>query len=135
MNTIGIGYPWRFQNFRKTDGYANQLLDGIWLRGPYLHNGSVPTLRDLLKPANERATAGVPARGNDVYDWANVGFDSTTPTDGARTYFEFDTKLRGNSNAGHNYGTKLPPADRDALLEYLRRPFDRTPARRKGRPA
>ena len=42
----------RFSHFRKTNGYANLPLDGIWLRGPYLHNGSVPTLRALLPPAN-----------------------------------------------------------------------------------
>jgi len=36
--------------FRKTFGYANMPLDGLWLRAPYLHNGSVPTVRDLLEP-------------------------------------------------------------------------------------
>ena len=44
MNTIGEGKPWRFSHFRKTEGYANMPLDGMWLRAPYLHNGSVPTL-------------------------------------------------------------------------------------------
>ena len=48
MNTIGTGKPWRFSHFRKTNGYASMPLDGIWLRAPYLHNGSVPTLRALL---------------------------------------------------------------------------------------
>ena len=38
----------RFQHFAKTNGYANVPLDGIWARAPYLHNGSVPTLADLL---------------------------------------------------------------------------------------
>ena len=118
MNTWGQGYPWKFTHFQKTDGYANQPLDGIWLRGPYLHNGSVPTLRDLLKPPGERPKKF--RRGNDVYDWANVGFDSTTPSEGARTYFEFDTTKPGNGNAGHTYGIGLPPADKDALLEYLK---------------
>ncbi|MGH9370952.1 MAG: cytochrome c, partial [Vicinamibacterales bacterium] len=42
MNTIGEGKPWRFSHFRKTNGYANMPLDGLWLRAPYLHNGSVP---------------------------------------------------------------------------------------------
>ena len=46
--------PCRFRHFRKTYGYANMPLDGIWLRAPYLHNGSVPTLRDLLEPAAKR---------------------------------------------------------------------------------
>ena len=41
MNTIGRGRPWAFRRFRKTNGYANMPLDGIWLRAPYLHNGSV----------------------------------------------------------------------------------------------
>ena len=44
----------RFRNFRKTYGYANMPLDGLWLRAPYLHNGSVPTLRDLLEPVAQR---------------------------------------------------------------------------------
>jgi mono/diheme cytochrome c family protein len=118
MNTIGLGYKWRFENFRKTDGYANQLLDGIWLRGPYLHNGSVPTLRALLNAPAARPKKF--RRGNDVYDWADVGFDSTTATEGARAYFEFDTTKTGNGNFGHTYGTELPAPAKDELLEYLK---------------
>ncbi|MCY1059387.1 hypothetical protein [Nannocystis sp. SCPEA4] len=45
---IGADRPWRFHHFRRTDGYANMPLDGLWARAPYLHNGSVPSLRDLL---------------------------------------------------------------------------------------
>jgi len=62
----------RFSHFRKTGGYANLPLDGIWLRAPYLHNGSVPTLRDLLEPAAKRPALFY--RGYDVYDPAKVGF-------------------------------------------------------------
>ena len=51
QSTLYAGYDWRFKHFRKTFGYANMPLDGLWLRAPYLHNGSVPTLRDLLEPA------------------------------------------------------------------------------------
>ena len=118
MNTIGLGLPWRFNHFRKTDGYANQPLDGLWLRAPYLHNGSVPTLRDLLKRPADRPK--VFRRGSDVYDWVNVGFDSTTAAEGGRTYTEYDTQGRGNGNGGHTYGVDLPPADKDALLEFLK---------------
>ena len=75
-NQYGL-YPesqYRFTHFRKTNGYANHPLDGIWLRGPYLHNGSVPTLRDLLD-APERRPA-VFYRGYDVFDQVKVGFVS-----------------------------------------------------------
>ena len=58
--------PYRFTHFRKTNGYANHPLDGIWLRGPFLHNGSVPTLRDLLEPPERRPK--VFYRGYDVFD-------------------------------------------------------------------
>ena len=44
-------YPARFSHFRKTFGYANMPLDGLWLRAPYLHNGSVPDLASLLEPS------------------------------------------------------------------------------------
>ena len=49
-NAYGEGYSWKFANFRKTAGYTSVPLDGIWLTSPYLHNGSVPTLADLLEP-------------------------------------------------------------------------------------
>jgi hypothetical protein len=116
MNTIGEGRPWRFNHFRKTNGYANMPLDGIWLRAPYLHNGSVPTLRALLFPEERPA---VFYRGYDVYDWTNVGFVSGGPEAEAGGV-RYDTSLKGNSNAGHVYGSKLSSADRVALLEYLK---------------
>ena len=55
QGNLYAGFPQeRFTRFRKTNGYANMPLDGIWLRAPYLHNGSVPTVRDLLEPAEKR---------------------------------------------------------------------------------
>src|SRR5690606_10094838 len=108
----------RFRHFRKTRGYANQPLDGLWLRGPYLHNGSVPTLRDLLEPATNRPP--VFYRGYDVIDRKRVGFISDVPREGNRQYFRFDTSLPGNGNHGHEgaeYGTELPAADKDAIVE------------------
>jgi hypothetical protein len=96
-------------------------LDGIWLRAPYLHNGSVPTLRALFEPAADRPP--VFYRGNDVYDQKNVGFVSEDATRGELKFFRYDVSLPGNSNAGHEgryYGTTLAPADKDALVEYLK---------------
>ena len=114
-------YPessYRFTHFRKTRGYANHPLDGIWLRAPYLHNGSVPTLRDLLNPAEQRPAAFY--RGYDVYDRLRVGFVSNVGEERGRTFFHYDTTLPGNSNAGHEYGTSLPDADKQAIVEYLK---------------
>jgi mono/diheme cytochrome c family protein len=116
MNTIGTGRPWKFSHFRKTDGYANMPLDGVWLRAPYLHNGSVPTLRALLFPEERPA---VFYRGYDVYDWARVGFIVEGP-EAEKAGTRFDTALRGNANTGHAYGSDLPAADREALIEFLK---------------
>lgn len=122
--TLYAGYPHRFQHFRKTWGYANMPLDGIWLRAPYLHNGSVPTLRDLLEPAAARPT--VFTRGSDVYDPARVGFAAIDPPSappGGAPLFRYDTRIPGNGNEGHEgraYGTELSAADKDALVEYLK---------------
>ena len=112
------GYPWRFSHFKKTNGYANMPLDGIWLRGPYLHNGSVPTLRDLLEAPENRPR--VFYRGYDVIDRERVGFISTVAREGGKRYFEFDTSLAGNGNGGHLYGINLAPAEKDALVEYMK---------------
>ncbi len=111
----------RFSHFRKTFGYANMPLDGLWLRAPYLHNGSVPTLRDLLEPSARRPTTFY--RGYDVYDQAKVGFVSTRDEENGRLYFKFDTAVAGNSNSGHEgkpYGTDLPTGEKEALVEYLK---------------
>ncbi len=98
-------------------GYIALQLDGVWLRGPYLHNGSVPNLRDLLEPAEKRAS--IFYRGYDVYDPENVGFVTQGPN-AARFGWRFDTSVRGNGNKGHEYGTDLVPQEKEALLEYLK---------------
>lgn len=98
-------------------GYIAVHLDGIWLRAPYLHNGSVPTLRDLLKPADQRPA--VFYRGYDVFDKENVGFVSQG-SDAERTGTKHDTSLKANGNMGHEYGTNLNEDDKNALLEYLK---------------
>jgi hypothetical protein len=114
-------YPnsrYRFVHFRKTNGYANQPLDGIWARAPYLHNGSVPTLRDLLEPPEKRPA--VFFRGYDLYDRKNVGFVSNVADADGRRFFRYDTKIAGNGNGGHLYGIKLSANEKDALVEYMK---------------
>ncbi|HEX2685995.1 MAG TPA: hypothetical protein VHN14_05230 [Kofleriaceae bacterium] len=117
QNTLGTGYPWKLSHFRKTGGYANAPLDGVWLRSPYLHNGSVPTLRALLFPDERPAQF---YRAYDVFDFANVGYASSGP-EAEKLGWKYDTTVRGNSNAGHLYGTKeLTPQDKEDLLEYMK---------------
>jgi len=120
--TLYAGYEERrFRRFRKTYGYSSMPLDGLWVRAPYLHNGSVPTLRDLLEPAAQRPTLFY--RGNDLYEPSRMGFVSNVADEGGRRYFRFDTSVPGNSNQGHEgaaYGTTLAPDEKDAIVEYLK---------------
>lgn len=103
--------------------YKARPLDGIWATAPYLHNGSVPTLMDLLLPAAQR-----PARfrmGTREYDPVNVGYRTTADAPGNSFAFETvgadGTPIPGNGNAGHEYGTAaLGPAERKQLVEYLK---------------
>ena len=100
-------------------GYDATAVGGIWLRGPYLHNGSVPSLRDLLEPQAQRRPTFFP--GNDVIDPENLGFLSNAEEEpGRRKFQRYDTTKPGNSNAGHLYGTALSRSEKDALLEYLK---------------
>ena len=121
LGSVYAGYPWRFTGFRKTFGYANLPLDGLWLRGPYLHNGSVPTVRDLLEPAANRPKSF--CRGYDVIDRQKLGFIADVCEEGTRKYFRYDTTVEGNGNAGHEgkaYGTDLPADEKAALVEFLK---------------
>lgn len=118
-------------------GYVALQLEGVWLRGPYLHNGSVPTLRALLEPPALRPRSFY--RGYDVLDRVNVGFVSTrcagdeaelpsSTTPGTTQWgcmpshegWLYDTAQRGNGNGGHLWGTELPADAKAALLEYLK---------------
>jgi len=110
--------PYRFSHFRKTNGYANHPLDGIWLRAPYLHNGSVPTMRDLLEPPESRPKAFY--RGYDVFDQVKLGFVSDVAEADGQVFTRYDTSVRGNANTGHIYGTTLSDDDKRAIVEYLK---------------
>ncbi len=118
LEELFAGTPYQFRHFRKTGGYANLPLDGLWLRGPYLHNGSVPTLAALLQAPNERPKAFV--RGMDVLD-PKGGFvaPDCDPAEPRADGFCFDTTLPGNGSGGHAYGVDLADAEKADLLAYL----------------
>jgi hypothetical protein len=112
-------FDWGFDQFQgDTGGYVALALDGVWARAPYLHNGSVPSLRDMLESVENRPKTFY--RGYDVYDSQNVGFVSNVPSKGGRQFSAYDTALPGNGNGGHLYGTDLPAAEKSALIEYLK---------------
>lgn len=104
-------------------GYKANPIEGMWSSPPFLHNGSVPNLYDLLTPAAERPKTFFVGR---EYDPVRVGID----TSGNSGTFEFDTSLIGNSNAGHSFengplsngviGRLLTDEERWALIEYVK---------------
>jgi len=98
--------------------YESRVLEGILAAAPYLHNGSVPTLAELLKPATERISS---FKIGPAYDIVNVGltteqnkFDYTLETT------DCSDRNSGNSRCGHEFGTKLSAEEKKALLEYLK---------------
>ncbi|WP_331303652.1 di-heme-cytochrome C peroxidase [Methylobacterium oryzae] len=139
----GVTDPAAHERARRCLGASNDLLrykarplNGIWATAPYLHNGSVPTLYDLLLPSTMRVVArgsdGAPAGtrtrptsfpvGQREFDPRKVGY--ATAAAGARFTLETQTgdgvPILGNYNSGHDYGTDLPDDERYALVEYLK---------------
>lgn len=105
-------------------GYLAPPLDGIWASAPYLHNGSIPTLKHLL---NSETRPVVWKRTENGYDEQRVGLEveelvevpeSATAGPVKRTYF--DTRIEGKSREGHYYPDELSSDEKDAVLEYLK---------------
>ncbi len=114
--------------------YRPRPLEGVWATAPFLHNGSVPTLYQLLLPPDERDT--VFYLGRKEYDPVHLGL-VTQPFPGA---FRYDTRITGNSNRGHafddglcgngviglqredrpGYCRRFTEHERLALIEYLK---------------
>jgi hypothetical protein len=97
--------------------YKGRQLDGIWATAPYLHNGSVPTLYDLLRaPADRPTSFNV---GTREFDPVKVGYRTEANANG--NGFTFSTSVTGNSNEGHDYNVgQLTEEERAALIEYMK---------------
>lgn len=99
--------------------YKARPLSGIWATAPYLHNGSVPNLRELLTEPEERITTF--HVGSREFDPINVGFDTSSgPSEFHVLKADGVTIQPGNSNRGHSFGTALDDVSKDALLEFLK---------------
>lgn len=109
-------------------GYFAPRLNGIWSRFPYLHNGSVPSIRALLEPPAARPAAFTLTDAGEKYrfDPSALGLRET---EAARSVAYrarrgdrdvYDVTRVGHSNQGHDFYTSLPRESKDALIEYLK---------------
>ncbi len=94
--------------------YKARPLNGIWATAPYLHNGSVPNLWEVLLPPEQRSKSFYVGSRN--FDPKKVGFETGPSADAA----EFKAEGTGATNSGHSYGKELTEAERWAMLEYLK---------------
>lgn len=117
----GFGRP---NEIRGPLAYKARTLEGIWATPPYLHNGSVPNMYELLSPVAERSKRFW--TGSYEFDPVKLGY-VTSQSNG--NYFLLDTSIIGNSNNGHEFndgkgpgiiGPKLTHDERMALIEYLK---------------
>ena len=94
--------------------YRARPLDGIWATAPYLHNGSVRTLYQMLLPGEQRET--IFYVGSRRFDAKYVGFENRKSPNTSK----LDVSAPGNSNLGHEYGTTLSDEERWDLIEFLK---------------
>ncbi len=116
---------YRGNYWRAPKAYPARPLAGIWATAPFLHNGSVPNLYELLSPVEKRSKTFY--RGNLEYDPVRVGFESGSFKKG---YFELDTSKTGNHNTGHEFrdaegkkgviGRELSEDERWQIIEFLK---------------
>ncbi len=98
--------------------YESRVLQGIWATAPYLHNGSVPNLWELMKPPGQRVTTF--KVGSRTYDPRNVGYATDQSPFPESTFVADPANANGNSNSGHDFGTTLTEDERWAIIEYLK---------------
>lgn len=119
-NFDGLNVPFRIANKR---AYKSRPLHGVWATPPFLHNGSVPSIYDLLSPLRARPTTFYV--GNREYDPEKLGYR----TEYSVGSFLHDTKIEGNQNIGHLFtdvdmpgriGELLTENQRMDLIEYIK---------------
>jgi len=128
---------------RAGSSYKARPLNGIWATAPFLHNGSIATLMDLLSPPEQRPA--LVQLGDIAFDAVNVGLKKVTGLEkyaedkyNGNGFFILDTSLPGNSNLGHEFsdawdadkdwnqqqqgviGPEFTLNERLALIEYLK---------------
>jgi hypothetical protein len=126
-SVLGGAFKERLSNADRTgksacDGlfkYEARVMKGIWAAAPYLHNGSVPTLADLLEPVAKRPTSFQIGRNYDPNGKVGLAQEQTQFANGTIQTGCTD-RNSGSSNCGHEFGVWLKPEEKKALLEYLK---------------
>jgi mono/diheme cytochrome c family protein len=103
--------------FEPTMGYVAPPLDGIWATAPYLHNGSVPTVYQVLN-SKTRPDRWTRSGDSKDYDWKHLGWNYDPEPKNKK--WTFDTEVPGYGNGGHYFGDKLREDERWAVVEYLK---------------
>ena len=111
-------------------GYQAPPLDGIWATAPYFHNGSAPTVYDVLNSKTRPKLFTRSYRTDlDAYDPGEAGLEGGVAGQSRRTPAKtppierrkvYDTTKPGRGNGGHTYGDDLTDAERRAVIEYLK---------------
>lgn len=123
-------------------GYKPRPLQGVWATPPFLHNGSVPSVYQMLVPPEQRDRKFFVGRRQ--FDPVHVGFVTQPDDDDGDDGFWLDTSIPGNRNTGHAFaadaeqwrkhqedpkanplpggviGPALTEQERMALVEYLK---------------
>ncbi|RRB18459.1 hypothetical protein EHT87_07390 [Larkinella knui] len=91
--SVGTDPGYALKTRRGTGYYKVPSLKGVWYRGPFLHDGSLAKLDDLLDPKRVRD------------DYVPTGFKGAN--------------VSTRAVRGHEFGLELSAADRSALLAFL----------------
>jgi hypothetical protein len=98
--------------------YESRVLNGVWAVAPYLHNGSVPNLWELMKPAKDRKSSFMV--GSRIFDPKNVGYATDESPFRTGSFTADPGNSNGNGNGGHEFGAGLTDEERWAIIEYMK---------------
>jgi len=98
--------------------YESRVLNGVWAVAPYLHNGSVPNLWELMKHAKDRQSSFMV--GSRIFDPKNVGYATDESPFKTGAFIADPANANGNGNGGHEFGAGLTDQERWAIIEYLK---------------
>lgn len=98
--------------------YESRVLNGVWAVAPYLHNGSVPNLWELMKPAKDRKSSFMV--GSRIFDPKNVGYAVDESPFKTGAFLADPANANGNGNGGHEFGVGLTDDERWAIIGYMK---------------